>query len=191
MAANPHKTPPKSHVHEHRYLAAHHSTMERRARLGLPQVGMGGPQVRQDYAQLNSGAGFTLNLLSGMTYGGGSASQCYDVMESLIISLDTGTDVIKKMYIPAFWAEAQVQAQDFLSILAATYITCNLDKLFNTATALFTTEGMSQVSGRVLGAWPFEMTQCRIAYSNKDAFSSTERGYIYGKCLSIIMNYTI
>ena len=147
MRANPHKTPQATVQTQHRFDQAHQSLMAQRARLGLSQVGMGaeaaGPQVRQNYAELNSAAGFTLNLLSGMSYGEGSNSQCYDSMESFIISLDTGTDVLKKMYIPAFWAEAQIQSQDFLSILASTYIQCNFDKLFNTATALFTSEGLS------------------------------------------------
>merc|ERR1712110_976026 len=145
---------------QHRFKEAHHNIQATRQRLGLAQVGMGGPLVRQNYAELQSGAGFILNLLSGMTYNEGNESNCYNAAESLIIAIDTGSDILKKMYIPAFWAEAQVTSQDFISIIAGVYVDCNLDKAFNTATELFTSEGLSQLSGRVLGAWPFEISQC-------------------------------
>lgn len=103
---------------------AHHSLMAQRARLGLPVVGQG-PNVEQQYEALNSTSGLILNILNGMAYNTAN-SKCYGAAETLIISLDTSTDVFKKIYIPAYIAEAQVQVQDLIAILAAVNIDCSL-----------------------------------------------------------------
>ena len=170
---------------------AHHSLMAQRARLGLPLVGAG-PNVQQNYAQLNSASGFVLNLLTGMAYNGDATnSKCYNAAEDMIISLDTSTDVFKKLWIPAYLAEAQVQIQDLVAILAATYIDCSIDKIFLTLASLASSEGIASASGRVTGALPFEIGKCQQAYQKPKAFSTPEKGVIYGKCLSIILNYTI
>ena len=185
-----HQQARKTKVDEHRFKEAHHNIQATRKRLGMAQVGMGGPQVRQNYAQLQSGAGFLLNMLSGMTYNEGSESRCYDAAESFIIAVDTGSDILRKIYIPAFWAEAQVTSQDFITLIAGVYVDCNLTQAFNTATELFTSEGISQLSGRVIGAWPFEISGCLKA-RNDPFIDQIEKGYKYGKCLSIVLNYTI
>ena len=105
---------------------AHHSLMAQRARLGLPVVGQG-PNVEQQYDQLNSTSGLILNVLTGMAYNGDATnSKCYSAAESAIISLDTSTDVFKKLYIPAYLAEAQIQIQDLIAILAAVNIDCSV-----------------------------------------------------------------
>lgn len=170
---------------------AHHSLMAQRARLGLPMVGQG-PNVQQNYAQLNSASGFILNLLTGMAYNGDATnSKCYNAAEDMIISLDTSTDVFKKMWIPAYLAEAQIQVQDLVAILAATYIDCSIDKVFLTLTNLASSEGVASASGRVAGAMPFEFGRCQKAYQNPKFYSTGEKGVIYGKCLSILLNYTI
>jgi len=190
IKANKRSVKPLTHAQRVRYVEAHHSLMAQRERLGLARVGSG-PTVGQDYAELNSWSGFVLNLLSGMTYTKGAQSKCYDAAESFIISADTGTDVLKKMYIPAYWAELQVQGQDFIAISSGLYVDCNIDKMFNTITHLVSTEGVSELSGRVGGAWLFEISQCREAYSDPESFTTKERGYRYGKCVSILLNYTI
>jgi len=87
-----------------RYEEAHHSIMARRMRLGLASS----PVVRQDTSQLNTFSGFFMNVLKGMAYNAGNRSRCIDAAESFFIGLDTGTDALKKMYIPAYWAEIQV-----------------------------------------------------------------------------------
>ena len=170
---------------------AHHSLMAQRARLGLPMVGTG-PNVQQNYAQLNSTSGFILNLLTGMAYNGDATnSKCYNAAEDMIISLDTSTDVFKKLWIPAYLAEAQIQIQDLTAILAATYIDCSIDKIFLTLASLASSEGIASASGRVTGALPFEIRKCQSAYQNPKKYSTSEKGIIYGNCLSIILNYTI
>lgn len=151
-----------------------------------------GPNVQQNYAELNSTSGFILNVLTGMAYNGDATnSRCYRAAEDMIISLDTGNDVIKKLYIPAYWAEFQVQVQDLVAITAATYVDCSIDKVFLTVSQLASSEGVSTVSARVAGALPFEISRCQAAYKFPHLFTTAERGFRYGKCLSIILNYTI
>ena len=104
--------------------------------------------------------GFFLNILTGMTYTNGASSKCYDAAESVIISLDTGSDVLKKIYIPAYLPELQVQIQDFIAISAAFYVDCSIDKFFNTVTHLASSEGLSELGGRLAGAFMFEIKKC-------------------------------
>ena len=138
--------------------------MAQRERLGLAMVGQG-PNVEQSYAELNSKSGFMLNLLTGMAYNGDATnSRCYGAAESFIISLDTSTDIFKKLYKPAYWAEAQIQGQDLLAITSGLYIDCSLDKVFTTLKYIATSEGISTASGRLTGAFPFEIKDCKQAY---------------------------
>ena len=127
-----------------------------------------------------------------MAYNGDATnSKCYNAAEDMIISLDTSTDVFKKLWIPAYLAEAQIQVQDLVAILAATYIDCSIDKVFLTLATLASSEGVASASGRIAGALPFEVRRCQAAYQNPKLFSTAEKGVIYGKCLSIALNYTI
>ena len=97
---------PLTEAQRHAYYDAHHSLMARRARLGLPRVGYANsPEVGQAYDQLNSASGFFLNFLKGMSYSKGSDSKCYTAAESFIIGLDTTSDIWRKIYISAYWAE--------------------------------------------------------------------------------------
>lgn len=165
--------------------------MGQRERLGMPLVGAG-PNVGQDYAELNSTAGFILNLIGGMSYNGdASNSKCYSAAESTVISTDTLTDIAKKAYMPAYWAELQISGQDLLALTAGLFIDCSLDKLFNVVSHLASSEGLSTVGGRVGGALPFEIKKCTEVYKNPESYSAKEKGNAYGKCVSIVLNYTI
>lgn len=165
--------------------------MAQRERLGMAMVGQG-PNVEQSYAELNSTSGFVLNLLTGMAYNGDATnSNCYSAAESFVISLDTSTDIFKKMYKPAYLAEAQIQAQDLLAITSALYIDCSLDKVYTTLKSIASSEGISTASARVTGALPFEIKDCIDVYKFPTFFSTKERGSKYGKCVSILLNYTI
>jgi len=191
MAKHAHQIKPLTHQQRKTYEAAHHNMMAQRRRLGLSSSHGTAPMVGQDYAELNSAAGFFLNMLTGLSYGGQGEGACYDAAESWIISWDTGTDVLKKLYIPAFWAEAQIQLQDFISITSAFYVDCDVNKLFNTVTHLVSSEGLTELSGRVSGAYFFEIRECQDCFREPDLCSKKEKGYRYGKCASIALNYTI
>ena len=127
-----------------------------------------------------------------MAYNGDATnSKCYNAVETMIINVDTTTDIGKKLYIPAYWAEFQVIAQDFIAVSAATYIDCNLDQVVLTLSHLASSEGVASASGRVTGAMPFEFKKCQSVYQFPKFYDTQEKGFAYGKCLSILLNYTI
>ena len=161
MQKNQRYVPDLSREHRIKAINAHHSLMDRRERMGLAKVGMATPEVGQDYAALNSLSGFTLNVLQGMSYQQGGNSKCYDASESVIVALDTTSDLVKKVYIPAIWAEMMVQAQDITALFAAFYVDCSVNKFFNQISHLFTEEGTTEVSGRVAGAYFFEIAHAQ------------------------------
>ena len=63
--------------------------------------------------------------------------------------------------------------------------------MFTTLTHLATSEGVSELTGRVAGAAFFEFSKCFDAYSNPDAYTQKERSNAYGKCTSVLLNFTI
>ena len=149
---------PLTTAQRHQAINAHHNVQSRRARLGLPQTGYASPLVEQEYGELNSLSGFMLNVLQGMSYKGTGNNKCYDASESIIIAIDTSTDLIKKFFIPAIWAEILIQLQDMTALSAAFYVDCNVNKFFNQLVHLSSEEGMSEISGRVAGAYFFEIS---------------------------------
>ena len=189
MAKNERYVPDLSREHRRIAINARHSMMGRRERLGMAKVGMATPEVGQEYAALNSVSGFVLNVLQGMSYQQGGNSKCYDASEDVVIALDTSSDLIKKFYIPAIWAEMQVQIQDITALTAAFYVDCSLNKFFNQISHLFTEEGTSEVTGRVAGAYMFEIAHAQKVWNNKSDYTAAEQGQAYGKALAVVSNY--
>ena len=171
---------------------AHHNIMDRRKRMGLPLVGAAaGPKVGQSYENLSSLSGNFLNLLTGMQYNSGASdSKCFDSAESIIIGFNTFSDIASKLYIPAYWAELQVQFQDTSALTSAVFVDCNLDKMFTTLSHLATSEGVSELTGRVAGAAFFELSKCVSARGDSE-LKGSEKAKIYGKCASVLLNFTI
>ena len=183
---------PLTEAQRHMYYDAHHNLMAQRARLGLPRVGYANsPEVGQAYDQLNSSAGFFLNFLRGMSYSKGSDSKCFSAAESFIIGLDTASDIMRKIYISAYWAELQVQQQDLIAITSALYVDCSVDKLFTVISHVISSEGQTELYARATGAFFFEIKEAQDAWNNPDKYSQKRRGEIYGRALSVLLNYTI
>ena len=152
------------------YHEAHHSMMQQRHRLGLSKQPYTGSRYTQetDFASLQSDSGFVLSVLKGMSYGGGSNTVCYDAAESFVIAYDTGLDVWKKAYYPWFWAECQVSVQDFTAISSAVYVDCDVNKFFNSVQHLFSTEGLTEATGRIGGAFFFEIQEFLLLWNADD-----------------------
>jgi hypothetical protein len=62
--------------------------------------------------------------------------------------------------------------------------------MFNTVTQLITTEGLSLLGSRVAGSYFFEISAAMDAWNNP-SLSRVDKGYAYGRALSVILNYTI
>lgn len=191
LAENKRRIKPLTKAQRHTITNAHHNMMAQRARLGMPLVGAGNPQVGQNYSLLNSFSGGTLRVLKGLTYNKNAPSKCYDAFESFFVSFDTGTDILRKIYLPAYWSEGQVQLQDTIAISSGIYVDCNADKALNTITHLISTEGVSELGGRLAGAAAFELKDCWDAMKKNSPLSKDEKGYRYGRCISVFLNYTI
>jgi len=99
--------------------------------------------------------------------------------------------LIKKFFIPAIWAEILVQLQDMTALSAAFYVDCNVNKFFNQMIHLASEEGMTEISGRVAGAYFFEIKAAQEAWNEPEKFSSKEKGLRYGRALATITNYTL
>lgn len=106
-----------------------------------------------------------------MQYNKNDQSKCYDAAESFIIGMDTSTDILAKIYIPAYVAEAQVQFQDLIAVSSAIFVDCNVDKVFYTMTHLITTEGTSELMGRAAGAAMFQFSRCMDAWQNSEEYT--------------------
>ena len=89
----------------------------------------------------------------------------------MVIGFDTSTDIFAKLYIPAFWAEGQVQLQDLVSVSSGVFVNCNIDKMLGTLTHLITVEGVSELAGRAVGAWPFELSTCIDTMFNSENYT--------------------
>ena len=185
---------PLSNHQRHKYNEAHHSMMAQRARLGMGKVGVAaGPTVEQQYAVLNSLGGAVLAFIGGMAYNGGDGdSKCYNAFESLIVAADTSTDILKKIYIPAYLPEIQIQLQDSIALTAGFYVDCSVDKFFNQIIHLASQEGITEISGRVAGAYLFEISDALEAYNAEEGtFARTETARRYGKATATVLNYFI
>ena len=84
-----------------------------------------------------------------------------------------------------------IQVQDITALAAAFYVDCSLNKFFNQVSHLFTEEGTTEVSGRVAGAYFFEISAAQEAWNNPEDYSSKEKGQRYGRALSVITNYSL
>lgn len=90
----------EKHIREAR--RATHDTKARRDLLGLPRI-TGSPQVRQEFQALNSFSGLLLNTIAGMSYNN-EPGVCFDAVERSIEAFDATTDILKKIYNPAYIA---------------------------------------------------------------------------------------
>ena len=188
------KVEPLSEHQRRKYNDAHHSMMATRARLGMGKVGIGaGPTVEQQFESLNSISGSILSFAEGMTYNGESSnSKCYNAIQSLVIAYDTSTDILKKIYIPAYLPEVQIQLQDTIAISSGFYVDCSIDKFFYTVIHLASQEGVTEISGRVAGAYFFEISAALDAWNDTEGkITRSEAAKRYGIAAATTLNYFI
>lgn len=175
-------------AHADRAHEAKIQNIQQRQRLGLA----GSRQYGQSIAE--TGDGFQaamLNFLIGMSFDGTANNSCFESTEDLLQSLDSTGRIITKLYNPANLAELQIVLQNNIVLGSDLYVTCALPNFFNTLTGLFTTEGISELQGRVIAAWPFQLRDARMAWENPDDYEISERYQRYGKFFSLAADYTL
>ncbi len=80
-------------------------------------------------------------------------------METLLLLTDASGRILSRIYNPAYMAKLQVNVQDTVATASDVYISCSLANLFITLTGLLTSEGISELFGRGLAAYPFQISE--------------------------------
>ena len=107
----------------------------------------------------------------------------------MIFEYETILNILSQIYIPANWAELMTATQDQSAMLAAVTSSCDVQKFFNTATALITAEGSSKLVSRFAGGIIFELP--RFYNEFLDAATTQGSGKAIGKMVQLIFNYYI
>ena len=147
---------PNAH-HKKAQHEAKHSLRAQRERLGLPKLsaGYGHGLASTDAEQIGGMTGNIVGLVQGFMYSPHQDNKCSETIMDSLIGWDNFFYIGAKIYYPWYWPESQVWLQDQLSLSSAFYIDCKFDKAFTSVTHLITTEGLSELGGRVAGAAPF------------------------------------
>ena len=162
--------------------------IQMRDRLGLS----GSRLYGQSIAETGDGFGAALlNFLIGMSFDGTANNSCFESTEDLLQSVDATGRILTKIYQPAKIADLQIVIQNNIVLASDLYVTCALANFFYTLTGLFTTEGISELQGRVIAAWPFQFRDARMAWDNPENYTIAERYQRYGKFFSLVADYTI
>lgn len=168
---------------------AHHNIRATRERLGLARIGTG-PNVMQTYENLNGFLGAILGVADGLMYTPGGVNRCFAAVEGSLISLDSLGHVITHIYLPWYWSEFQIVLQDEISLQAALYTDCDVDKFFNTMTHLITWEGASELMARGVGGFFFEFQDFLSVRDDPEA-SSFAVGQRFGRVFGTLTDYHI
>lgn len=170
-----------------------HTTRER---LGLEPFGSHAASdrsvnVRKAYEDMTGFSAMILGTFQGFQYDmSGSQSKCFLSVEDALTATSNLGYVLKNVYMPWFWADGQMVAQDAIVVYGGIYLDCDVNKFFDSMTELISAEGASALSARASAAY---MTSYRSWKKVRDdpeisRFSQSES---FGRLLSDVLNYTI
>ena len=166
---------------------ARHNTFAQRQRLGIAK---GSEYGQSKIDEISFGAA-ALNFIVGLSFEASASSECFYSVETLLFQLDTNGRIIRKLYIPQYMSELQLNVQDIIASGSSAYVTCYLSKLFITLTAILTTEGISEFVSRVFTNYPFDISRAQDMWNNPDAYELAERFQLYGRVFSSLLDYYI
>ena len=101
--------------------------------------------------------GYSLGMAWGLQYNPKKPGKCYNAVSDVIFDFDNILNILSQIYIPSNWAVLISAAQDQFKSIASLTANCDLQKFFNTVTALFTLEGVSKLAARLAGGAVFEL----------------------------------
>lgn len=93
----------------------HHRIRATREKLGLPRVGSG-PNVRQNYEDLNGFFAGGIGCAEGLMYQPGTVNACFNAIESTFLSWDSFGTVLSRIYLPWYWSDVQVVIMDTITL---------------------------------------------------------------------------
>jgi len=173
--------------HQRNAVQARHNTFEQRQRLGIAK---GSEYGQSKIDEISFGAA-ALNFLVGLSFEGTSETDCFYSIETLLFQLDTNGRIIRKLYIPSYISEFQLNVQNIVASASGSYVTCYIAKFFTTLTAILTTEGISELISRVFTNYPFTISQAQDMWANPSDYELAERFQLYGKVFSQVFQYFI
>lgn len=160
--------------------------LERRAKLGLyiPKAGSTPDTSMQGFL------GTILGFAYGLQYDAKKPGTCYTSLESTVEELDTILEILQQIYIPNKWADMAMSIQNWIQMSTAVYSYCDMQKFFNTITAIFTAEGGSTLGARLAGGFIFELPNY-ISDATDAKKSDFLKANSLGKIFQLVFNYSI
>lgn len=144
--------------HQHAVKQARRTIHTTRDRLGLEPFGAHaasdrGIDVRKAYDDMTGLSAKILGIFQGLQYDdSGEQSMCFMAVEDALTATSNLGYVLKNVYQPWFWADAQMVVQDAIAVYGAIYLDCDVNKFFDSMTTLISAEGVSALGARAGGA---------------------------------------
>ena len=171
---------------DHQNDLAKRSMLERRAKLGLYIPKAGSTPDTSTPGLLGSILGFAY----GLQYDSKKPGQCYDSLESTIEEIEGILEILAQIYNPSNWAQLAIGFQNWILLGTSVYSYCDMQKFFNTVTAIFTAEGGSTLAARLAGGFIFELP-IYIAQFTDATQSDFMKFNALGKIFQLTFNYSI
>lgn len=99
-------------------------------------------------------------------------------------------DLLAQIYIPSKWADMMMGVQDWVKMSTAVYANCDIQKFFNTMTAVITGEGSSTMAARLAGGFIMELPGY-IGTMTDATVSDFIRFNAAGKTVQLVFNYSL
>ena len=97
--------------------------------------------------------------------------------------------MLEMAYVPTYWPDLLTAGQNQLTLVASIYANCNLQSLFNTASALLTAEGSSTMVSRLAGGIIYELPNYYSQYLA--ATSDFVAAQSLAKIFQVVLNFSI
>ena len=183
-----------SPTHRAQLAQAHHNVRAQRERLGLPKLGSDLLGKEDGYDSFESMEGFNgkvLGFMKGLQYNQAAGpGLCFNTVESTLYASSNLFFVLSKMYMPWYVPEAQLVLQDSIALFGGFYHDCDMNKFFDSMTAVISQEGMSALGTRFAVASKFELAKYK---EMKEAPQSTSfmKAAAFGKAFGAITQYSL
>jgi hypothetical protein len=137
----------------HQSEIARKSMLERRAKLGLyiPKA------TTTADTSIPGFLGQMLGFAYGLQYDAKKPGTCYTSIEDTALEIESLLSLLEQFYVPSLWADTVLSLQNWVQLSTTVYSDCDIQKFFNTVTALFTGEGSSTLVARIAGGFIFEL----------------------------------
>ena len=184
-------------THRQALAQAHHNVRATRERLGLPLLGSDLLGKQEGYDSFESMEGFNgkvLGFMKGLQYNQAAGpGLCFNTVESTLYASSNLFFVLSKMYMPWYLPEVQLIIQDNIALFGGFYHDCDMNKFFDSMTAVISQEGMSALATRAMVASKFEYKAYKDLKEQKGPKKATnfQKSAAFGKAFGAITQYSL